>query len=839
MSIATVIVAIGFVLVLVSIIMTSVAMNFKMRNMNVYSKDSFYSAEQVLDEIQVGLEDMVQTGLNSSYVKILSTYGSEDLSALAKNELVKEEFYKYIQDQLGNGSTSTYIAMPVDNSATENLGIYGLLKSSTRWHENADESYGAFLRNYTKDSDGTSYTGKMTMYQNEGIVLKDLVVYYKDPNGFVSTIKTDIHLYYPGFAFSNPEMPEIGEYAFITDTLLTNLSDTQVNTWREKETGPGRKSAAYTYTVAGKSYAYEILTSGIKFDYPKTKYAPENQIVATNFIVNSGGITTNDSTELWVGDIVAKSSDANLNGYIRVADDLNLKGKDSRAVINGYYIGWGNSLTDPYSSSAILANGTGTALNFENAKKLVLAGRSFVDFDSDSAKRYNKVTDAEGNVKDSKADKDSKDEKKNFFYTGESISSKSNQIMYLIPKECIGKDPVDHEYFECDHSNPMVVGSSGPSVEGNVGSLSALYLAYKEKYPDYAGSEMDFRSKDITKWIDLSTPYSRLGTALDVNTFAYYADPVEPVKLEYMQSSKGSTIVYFYINFADDEKANLFFSRYYGLNQTAIDKYMNMYLKEISIPGSYNKLSVVGEMVEDVEPGDEAAGIPAKRALTGEYYEKGSEDVMIADAYQDQFDDYLSKFEGLCTKLSPDLETLIDNGAAVHNGDDKALFSNIVSEDSLKEIIGTTVLASEKVLKLKDDKGDVRVILINGRNEYDPATKKWDFANYTLDSGELNTCNLVVSNCSVTIGGGNTFEGCMIVKGSITVPSGNYTFKANEKKVDECLNLQTEDQVYSVYEIFFDSDDLAFATGKESDTGKIQITDLVKLENWSKSIAIE
>ena len=68
MSIVTVIVAIGMVLLMVNILLLTSTVNFKMRNMNVYSKDSFYSAEQVLDEIEVGLQQLVSDGLSQAYI---------------------------------------------------------------------------------------------------------------------------------------------------------------------------------------------------------------------------------------------------------------------------------------------------------------------------------------------------------------------------------------------------------------------------------------------------------------------------------------------------------------------------------------------------------------------------------------------------------------------------------------------------------------------------------------------------------------------------------------------------------------------------------------------------
>ena len=101
MSIVTVIVAIAFVAILVSIIMMSSVVNFKMKSVNVYAKDSFYSAEQVVDEINVGLQQMVSDGLSYAYTSVMTQYGVEDMTATDKNNMVRAAYYEYLWEHLG------------------------------------------------------------------------------------------------------------------------------------------------------------------------------------------------------------------------------------------------------------------------------------------------------------------------------------------------------------------------------------------------------------------------------------------------------------------------------------------------------------------------------------------------------------------------------------------------------------------------------------------------------------------------------------------------------------------------------------------------------------------
>ena len=52
-SLVMVIIVIGFIGILAGTVMMTSLVNYKMKRVNVYAKDTFYSAEQVLDEINI------------------------------------------------------------------------------------------------------------------------------------------------------------------------------------------------------------------------------------------------------------------------------------------------------------------------------------------------------------------------------------------------------------------------------------------------------------------------------------------------------------------------------------------------------------------------------------------------------------------------------------------------------------------------------------------------------------------------------------------------------------------------------------------------------------------
>lgn len=794
LSIVTVVVAIGFVIILVNILLLTSTINFKMRNVNVSAKESFYSAETVLDEVRIGLQQLVSDGLSNAYSEVLTSYDTSDLSSDEKNEMVKTRFYNYIEDKLcikknvGGKDVYYYITMPVTASTTPggsvdgsgnpvSEGLYAFVKESTRWHGDStpadlSDDFGAFLRSANaSQTDGTFYYGAMEENAKDGISLKDLVIYYRDSNGFVSSIKTDIRLVYPEFSFDNPVMPSISDYCFITDTAL-----------EAKYTGATR---AYTTTVNGNSFAYAVDGEGVNLKYPVSPSGIATTVVATTMNLKNSSLTTESTSVLWADDIVAHSSDVDLDGYSYIQDDLNLKGTDSKMALKGYYIGYGNSINGSRQSSAILVNGKNTEIDLSQAKKLSLAGRAFIGTSSKSAKDKNKVTD----------DTDSTVE----VYMGESISSKSNQLMYLVPAECIGVNLSNESKY---NQNPLT------------------YAQYE-----------DIKNNPDLQMVSINKPVAKLGSAGNLLGEYINSDGYKTVFVRKKGGSdaKSDQLVYFYMKFKDEDAANLYFAKYYGLNKDSVDKYMEIYLKSLELPSSSDaslRVSLAGYTVGDnVDLNGDGVPDGERNTAASLLKSKGTEYTSITDSMQSDFNSYSEQFEGYCTKLTPYLDSLqgvvMRGDSNTVNGvtyplttsedkaDNKALFSNIINEDMLDEMTGTFEISGNKAI-LK--KGDVTV----------------------TDSD----VHLVVATGDVTLTG-TSFEGTIIAAGKIIVPSNNFEFKPNKKKVDACMFIEDlETHVYTVADVFRDLDEVRYISTKTGKTDEYNVANLVIFENWSRSVDI-
>ena len=836
-SLVTVIVAIGFALVLVNALLLTSTINYKMRNVNVYSKDSFYSAEQVLDEIYVGLQQVVSDGISSSYMKVLANYDAATMTSAEKNELVKSYFYQHVENELGvkSGTGYAYIAMPADAanlkathsaavSANISEGLYGLLKESTRWHNeggDATKAYGAFLRastHMTMPDGSEAFVGPMLESNKDGIFLRDLYIYYRDSNGFVSTIKTDIHLVYPEFSFDNTDIPEISKYCFITDTKLS-----------EKHTGTTRTGGAYKTIVNGDAYAYSLEASGTNFDFTTPADTPNNLvIIGSDANITNGGITTHSTSEFWAGDLVAKSSDITFEGNTYFKDDINLKGRECNLVIKGNFTGYGNNINGATDSSAILVNGVDTTIDLQDVTKFSLAGRAYVSFTNSTTKKKAGETVAKIDVDSNETDKKTID-----IYTGSSIGVKSDQLMYLVPAECLGVSLVDD--------------GTGNKVAGN-----SIY----GHNPLSTGEHNDIATKiknDEAVLVAINKPVAKLGG----DTLGQYLKDGDAVQAVHIRTAGGDTqsLIYYYMKFRDEEAANLFFAKYYGLNKASVNQYMDKYLKAIDLPTTGNvsmKVSVAGNILTDNSASASSAfGTSAGTRETAGYIKSKNGYDSISESLQYEFDNYSKSFEGYSTKLSADLQMLSATSEFIREGDNKALFRNLVDLDSLK----TVTEDYGNKLEINDADGKLRAVLVYDEtaadlvakidnatttSEYETAVKNLnnhlENHSYTAPGGD---CNLIITNGSVTMS--SNFTGTILAMGEIVIPgTGDFKFTADSKKVDECMFLTTDDGVYSVSDVFRDALDLTSAakidaSGNVSD---IKMTDLVVLENWTKNVDV-
>ena len=73
-AMVVVIIAMAFIGILASVLMYMSLLNYQMKANNLQAKDNFYSAETVLDEIRVHMEEQVSSSLGTAYTQIIENY---------------------------------------------------------------------------------------------------------------------------------------------------------------------------------------------------------------------------------------------------------------------------------------------------------------------------------------------------------------------------------------------------------------------------------------------------------------------------------------------------------------------------------------------------------------------------------------------------------------------------------------------------------------------------------------------------------------------------------------------------------------------------------------------
>ncbi len=663
-SLVTVIIVIGFIGILAGVVMMTSLINYKMKRVNVYAKDTFYSAEQVLDEINVGLQRYISDSLSSAYMEAMENYS--EYSVEKKRSVVQTKYYERMWGKLqAEGTNQKY-----DVSVLE-----GFLKDSTLWRGDADTGYGAIVRAIDNDGD-LSMTGIMSTYES-GIVLKDLRVYYKDSKGFVSVIQTDVRLTYPELDFaSTTALPDVASYGVIADNGFVTAGN-----------GP--------VALEGNFYLDSFVSEGTNPESRKAiSHTGEGKVVVKHDMLLKNAAFTNEETGIvWADGIETVGGSVDLSGQTLLADDLNVRGDKSVITLSGIYNGFGSSIKDADKSSAILINGTNSSLDLSGIEKITLAGHAYVGTKNTTEEEEN----AEGTENTTPVNN-------NNVFTGESIAVKSNQLMYMIPAECIGVDSTTGE--SAFNKNPLTT----------------------EEYNTIKGDTSRYTE------VSLDVTVRKLGSTL--TDYISKINGVAQPEVVFVPTS-GTPLVYYYMKFDNEEVANRYFALYYNSNKETYDRYISSYVDFLKFPTTATVTRI--KLAANGVYGDGENGyymLP--------YTVEGASTKLADNQVQ-----YQERFTALCTKLTENYSELT-NLAQAPDKDSQVLFENLVNADELSAYIagaggGNTIeIEGErgKVILTKADSmtlinPDVHLVISTGNVKIDVHNFTGTvFANGTVTASE-------------------------------------------------------------------------------------------------------
>ena len=416
-TLMVVIVTIALISVLATVLMSMSYMNYNMKVTEYNSKKNFYSAEVVLDQINVGLQKEMSDSLEDAYVRSMQRYTLD--KDITRNENFANYYINELTGKLRTAALDTqYQIAPIDTDG-DGVNDCGLVHYLDSTLQAAYASGALVIKSDTAKMQSvavakTNSEGAV-VYEAKGLVLYDLHISYTDANDFTTVIETDIRLKTPSLTLvTKTAMPNVFDYCLVADSGLTG------------------GTTGVTATIRGNIFAGNDTGSttdlgGIVCPTAHNwTFDGETRVVSAGPLqVNHGAtLEATDATNCWVNNIVLPKYNTSTSGTLKllgqtyVKDDLTIEGKGAQVTLAGDYYGFGYGSTAK-ESSAIILNGKDAVLDMTGLNRLMLGGNAYIQT---SQVTYN-VNDEAGITANNNVD----------ILTGNALAVKTDQIAYLVP----------------------------------------------------------------------------------------------------------------------------------------------------------------------------------------------------------------------------------------------------------------------------------------------------------------------------------------------------------------------------------------------------------------------
>lgn len=714
-SIIMVIIAMSFVGMLVSIVMLAALYNFYMKGVDRKAKDNFYSAETALEEIRAGIQRDVSAAFASSYMSILADYGRSDTGRDERfAQMYTDEVYRRLK---ADDKEDCYDEEVLRSFITQPRGDY------------EDENKGAWLETDKK-------IAKSLQRYTDGIRLKGLEVSYVDEDGYMSIISTDFLIKIPDLNLGRPgDVPDILNYCLIANEELKVENANQVQL----------KGSVYGGQNGINLNHSSKLTLG-RADFQNSDVYEKNTkiFVSTDGDINVGESTVADAgnpatlilekgpengVDLWAsginlygkaGETTANNVNCDLNGDIYLQDDFTVAGKSNYLKLAGNFYGYGNANDNAKDSSSIVINGTDTRLDFTGLNSLELAGNSFISVNNASDTDQGTINDV--NIK-----------------TGNSVTSKAEQLAYLIPAEMIW---IDNKGAESLKMNPVPY----------------------DKYADYKAriTKPEHDGYDPTRYKEVD--FSLGGVIPDTALSNYGVN----FKIAMPQSKATDTKwVYYYFTFNSAYNANRFFQDYFGetKNHNYLSSYIDNYISDFKInPSLLDKdntaLYLAGNMINRVEG------------------KNGSYQFQVHPANNvsvDEINAINTKYAELAQKYQTLIHTLQDNAYSLSSGQlNRTVFENLIDVDLFRSEFGEgkSVFFRDSTNASTNPEEDLAFLMRpNSVRKADGTTELGTFELNDAFFAAHPHIHLIVVDGNVDVTITTKFDGIIIANGIVTIKS--------------------------------------------------------------------
>lgn len=780
-SIVIVIIAMAMIGILATTLLWMSYINYKIKVNDIRNKNSFYSAEMVMEQIVAGLQKEASDSVAVAYQEVLSNWDdlqseSNRYSSFASTYL--DTLVKHLRDtDKGDGYYKRDILKGyVDTSVWDHV-------NQTAWDNGTDDT-----------DEAKKKPPVMELVNGNSLILRNVFVSYMDEDR-LSIVSTDLCLDVPEIVFTQSDsIDELYNYILIGNQ---GISLTQGS---GQVTGDGSIYAG----TDDKGKGGIVINPASSLAINNGRYVISKGEI--DVIGPGAGLIVRDVKEtgssVYTKNLDLQSGTISLDSNTYIANDLTLSGNGSKATLTKEYYGYGisaesgigDSKTDQENSSAIIINGQNSTVNMSGVNTLMLAGRAYIGTNT-TKKELDQNAEAVAN-----GDAAKKNEKA--VLMGESITVKGGQIAYLVPTECLGV-----------YNGETIIGQNPVTQD-----VATKIQSYKNDYGE------NFREVDFTREV------SRLG-GLSLSSFGVTdMDHIRKVSTQYVGGGTESKSLTYYYLVMDAENAARYYQTYYlnGSNKETIDNYFKKYATGGIVLGDYtseqNSYTILGNALVSDVLSQSGVSLLASTATasntmtTAEVYQKSGE---IANVYK-----------GLTTNLSED-------GASASS------FQNVFDSVIKKEIVTKNADGSEtretiqeylihngtgSTMEFTTDDG-LKGIITAG--------------SYTLSSATSGASNirLIVSLGDITID--RNFTGLAIAKGTITingaVSNGAASLKRNKMDLYKVLNATTGAEGDTMTPMgFFVNGETSLSEGAQEsptdDAGNLDIdyTEIVRYMNWDK-----
>ena len=655
-----VMVAVSLIAVLATVLMAMSYMNYNMKVTELNSKKNFYTAEVVLDQINVGLQKEISDSVEDAYVRAMQRYTLEN--DIERNTNFANYYIGELRNRLRTASLdSQYQIAPID---TDGDGVYdcGLVHyldaSLQAAYANGNLKIGTIESSEPKmESVAISKINDAgdIEYESQGLMLYNLRIEYTDANKFTSVIETDIRLKTPSLTLvTKTAMPNVFDYSLVADAGILG-GTTGTTTTFDGNVYAGKDTENPTVDLGGIS-----VTNSHNWTFEG-----ESRIVSAGPVTVAGGTTSLKATyetDCWFDSIslpkyvAADSGTLVLEGNTYVRDDLTIDGNGAEVTLGGNYYGFGYGDTAE-KSSAIVINGKNSSLDMSGLDRLMLGGNAYIQT-SKVTYNVNGPFTADHNVD---------------ILTGNSLAVKSDQIAYLVPAECIGVNGTEVKIGR----NPM---TKDEYLE---------WLDYEKKRVSGDTTFANYQLVSFTK--DTNTIGKSLGE-YDLNGNGYKT---------IFRTINGETLCYLYLDLTEDGAANYYIDYYYAA-ETKMNRYIAAYNNRIVMNPTMIEQELKGTALSYAL--DSAGGDISIVANTM----GASRPVDEIQAIQSEQDTNQARFERLQSKL-----TLEESDVSADELT-RTVYANLINESVMNSLTNNTT-GEKKELELST--GKIYAVFVNNRGK--------------------------------------------------------------------------------------------------------------------------